>query len=337
MPEFQVMLSGLDRQWSSWTRDPVTEYTNLREGDYQFRVRGRDQYGNQSEVSTFEFSIMPPWYRSAWAYLAYLVLFVTTTWLAARWRFRHLEAQKRHLESEVQLRTHQLEEAMVTDPLTELRNRRYLEKFIETELSDVERHYQDWLNNPQAVSKPDPNVFFMVDIDHFKQVNDNHGHAAGDRVLEQFGRILHSAFRDSDFLVRWGGEEFLAIARTLPGEQVEPLAERLRKAVEAHDFDIGQAKPLKLTCSIGFAEYPPLSNAPDAIGWLKVVDLADHCLYAAKTGNRNAWVGIRLDANQLTPDEVDALHDDLAALAKHSGATILTSLKHGKPGHPGFS
>ena len=324
--EFQVMLSGLDQQWSSWNRDPSTEYANLWEGNYEFRVRARDRYGNTSEVSSFEFSVLPPWYRSAWAYLAYLVIFAAAIWLAARWRFRHLEAQKRHLEHQVQLRTHQLEEAMVTDPLTSLRNRRYLEKFIDKELSDVGRRFRDWRSKAAPSSKPAPHVFFMVDIDHFKQVNDHHGHSAGDRVLEQFGEILHSTFRESDFLVRWGGEEFLAIARQLPKGQVQELAERLRNCVEKHDFDIGQAAPLKLSCSIGFAEYPPLAHAPDALGWLKVVDLADHCLYAAKKSHRNAWVGIRLDGGQLSVDDLNALRDDPAALANHPGTTVLTSL-----------
>lgn len=326
-PEFQVKLAGLEADWSGWTRDPVTEYVNLWEGEYEFKVRARDQYGNVSDVTAFEFSVLPPWYRSNLAYLAYVLLLGGTVWGGARWRFRHLEAQKRQLEQQVQKRTTQLEEAMVTDPLTGLRNRRYLEKFIDGELSDIERRYQDGQSQGGGGTKPEPHIFFIVDIDHFKEVNDQHGHGPGDRVLEQFGKILRATFRESDFLVRWGGEEFLAVARELPEDKVETLAERLRLAVERHDFDIGKDEPLKLSCSIGFAEYPPLANTPDALDWLKVVDLADHCLYAAKKTQRNAWVGIRLDDTQLSAEQLQALRDEPAELAKQAGTRILASLE----------
>jgi diguanylate cyclase (GGDEF)-like protein len=324
--EYQTMLAGLDQDWSSWTRDPLTEYANLWEGAYEFRVRARDQYGNVSEVSSFGFSVIPPWYRSPWAWLAYVIALGATGWGSVRWRFRRLEAQNRRLERRVQVRTRQLEEAMVTDPLTRLRNRRYLEKFINTELSDVQRRHRNWLAEDASAKKPPPHVFFMVDIDHFKQVNDHHGHGAGDRVLEQFGEILRTTFRESDYLVRWGGEEFLAIARRLPEDQVQSLAERLRLAVDSHDFCIGQEEPLKLSCSIGFAEYPPLSRVPDALDWLKLVDLADYCLYAAKKSHRNAWVGIRLDDTRIAEAELKALRDELPKLIAHSGTTVLTSL-----------
>lgn len=70
------------------------------------------------------------------------------------------------------------------------------------------------------------------------------------------------------------------------------LAERVRGMVEAQDFDIGGDRPIRRTCSVGYAFYPFLVDPPDAFSWEQVVDLADHCLYASKRGGRNAWVGI---------------------------------------------
>jgi diguanylate cyclase (GGDEF)-like protein len=119
-----------------------------------------------------------------------------------------------------------------------------------------------------------------------------YGHSAGDMVLIQIKSILEKVFRKSDYLVRWGGEEFLVITRFSNREKAPELAERLRQSVEAHDFDIGQGKTLKKTCSIGFASFPFLANKPECLVWEQVLDIADYCMYVAKKSNRNAWVGL---------------------------------------------
>jgi diguanylate cyclase (GGDEF)-like protein len=108
----------------------------------------------------------------------------------------------------------------------------------------------------------------------------------------QVKSILESVFRETDYLVRWGGEEFLVVARFTDRRKAPELAERLRKKVENHDFEIGKKHPLSKTCSIGYACFPFLTNKPNSLDWEHVVDIADHCLYAAKNSNRNAWVGL---------------------------------------------
>src|SRR5690348_13575550 len=132
----------------------------------------------------------------------------------------------------------------------------------------------------------------MVDLDHFKEVNDTYGHAAGDLVLQQVATILQEATRDTDTVVRWGGEEFLVVARNAARKDAVVLVERIRSRVEAHAFDLGDGSTIRRTCSIGFALMPFLCADPDYMSWEEVVDVADHCLYVAKRSGRDAWVGV---------------------------------------------
>jgi predicted signal transduction protein with EAL and GGDEF domain len=126
--------------------------------------------------------------------------------------------------------------------------------------------------------------------------------------------ILERACRKSDTLVRWGGDEFLVVARYVEPDVVEALAERIRRAVEEHPFDLGQGRPVHLGCSIGFALYPFLTSDPNLLTWEQVGSIADRALYAAKSSGRNAWVGI-LGTNK-TPTE------DVAHLVSHRPATL---------------
>ncbi|MGB0899113.1 MAG: GGDEF domain-containing protein, partial [Psychrobium sp.] len=135
-------------------------------------------------------------------------------------------------------------------------------------------------------------VFFLIDLDHFKQVNDLYGHAAGDSVLINIKEILNEVFRESDYLIRWGGEEFLVVARFSNRGCAPEIAERLRHLVESYNFDIGEGRILRKTCSIGFASFPFIIESPELMSWEQVVDIADHSLYAAKRSSRNCWVGL---------------------------------------------
>ena len=134
--------------------------------------------------------------------------------------------------------------------------------------------------------------FVLVDLDHFKTVNDTYGHSAGDKVLIQIRQLLTDRARGTGTIIRLGGDEFLVVARSCRRSDYSVLVENIRQAVKNHLFDIGIEKPLQLTCSIGVAVFPFLPHRPDAIGWDRVVELADACLYAAKRSGRDDWVGI---------------------------------------------
>ena len=206
-------------------------------------------------------------------------------------------------------RIEELERESLTDPLTGAWNRRYIDRVLRTEVARSLRQRQ-------------PLSVMICDIDHFKRVNDTHGHAAGDDVLQDFVRTLGSGVRASDVLSRWGGEEFLVCAPATSRAGATVLAERLRAGVESHGFSIGNP----VTASFGVAE---LQLGEDAASLLA---RADRALYQAKEGGRNRVVhdpGVGFEAaGQRTLVElvwsddyacseatIDAQHEELFRLA----------------------
>ncbi|HEY8939227.1 MAG TPA: diguanylate cyclase, partial [Cellvibrio sp.] len=236
----------------------------------------------------------------------HLQLYSATQYLDKKVAERTEELRKkndglRQAQHELQIAYRKLEEASLSDPLTGLHNRRFLSKSIGADLSLVDREYKNWLDSNQGRTEdsifwPAPRdndlIFLLLDVDHFKAVNDTYGHNAGDKVLEQLSRLLEDVLRDSDYLVRWGGEEFLIVARFCSRDEAAEMAERIRQAVANYSFDVGDGIRLHKTASIGFAIYPFYQQYPDALGWEQVVNIADRALYAAKKAGRDCWVGI---------------------------------------------
>ncbi|QTL03258.1 GGDEF domain-containing protein [Aquabacter sp. L1I39] len=122
----------------------------------------------------------------------------------------------------------------------------------------------------------------MLDIDHFKRINDRHGHLAGDKVLSALGHLLRTELRESDPCIRFGGEEFLIMVKEADALQ---LAERLRVRLAAHELELGLDKPLRITASFGIAV-----NGPCPSTWGTLIAAADHALYEAKAAGRNRVV-----------------------------------------------
>jgi len=158
------------------------------------------------------------------------------------------------------------------DPLTDLANRRH---FLEV----MQRHAAERFEG----------ALLMVDIDHFKHVNDDHGHASGDAVICEVARRLSSAVRGGDLVVRWGGEEFLVFAPISNHEKLEALAARILDGVGRVPVDTPSG-PLKITASAGFAHFP--LNAALAVHWEQAVNWVDMALYTAKSRGRNCAIGI---------------------------------------------
>jgi len=245
--------------------------------------------------------------------------------------YRRLEATLLSLhqaQAEVLEKNHELEcayqalkDVSLTDPLTGLRNRRFLEQNLAGEVCQCLRHYEDWRRHPEQPAPVDADmIFLMVDIDHFKRVNDDWGHPAGDAVLVQMRARLQQACRESDYLVRWGGEEFLVVARATSVQAAPDFAERIRAAVAGVPFEIEAGAPLALTCSVGYSALPFLSSQPERLDWTQVVGLADQALYMAKRSGRNAWVG--LSATPLTPTVTD-INDLLSSPQTQAEAGLL--------------
>jgi len=161
-------------------------------------------------------------------------------------------------------------EAAMTDGLTGVFNRRYLEICLASEVAFSRRH-----GIPLGV--------LLMDLDHFKRVNDTYGHVAGDHVLTQFARLAAESIRIEDTLARYGGEEFVIVCRAMNHDQALLMAERIRGTVEATPFT-SQGQEIRATVSIGVAVYPGRGDAPDATTLLQ---RADRALYTAKSRGRN--------------------------------------------------
>lgn len=192
------------------------------------------------------------------------------------------------LEKEVKKRTEELTKALenlerlsLTDQLTGLNNRHFLSKMMPNEIAKLERDKERGNDSDLTL--------VLLDIDHFKYVNDTYGHDAGDKVLIQISHILKSTCRDSDWVVRWGGEEFLIVARGLTRDAVTALAERIRVNIEEYTFNLDDVKTLSRTCSIGISMLPFIANDNKALTWQQTLNLADIALYAAKNNGRNMW------------------------------------------------
>nr|WP_240948429.1 diguanylate cyclase [Bacillus sp. RO1] len=133
-----------------------------------------------------------------------------------------------------------------------------------------------------ATAKSERLSLLIIDIDHFKQINDTYGHPNGDKILIELGKILTSSTRSFDVVSRNGGEEFSVILPDCPHHQAKEIAERIRKAVEKHSFQVSPNEMVKLTISIGVATYPETVSDTN-----QIVDMADECLYKAKRSGRN--------------------------------------------------
>jgi diguanylate cyclase (GGDEF)-like protein len=167
----------------------------------------------------------------------------------------------------------QMSESALRDGLTRAYNKRYFSERIESELQYALRHDSA------------PVSLIFLDIDHFKRINDVHGHQAGDHVLVQLGALAMSMLGEDEVFARYGGEEFAIIARGMPLASAEALAERLRATVDEHRFVFGDA-PIPVTISIGVSYAPGLGIATT----VDFVARADEALYAAKRAGRNRVV-----------------------------------------------
>ena len=153
----------------------------------------------------------------------------------------------------------------MTDSLTGLWNRRYLANEIPKELALLHRTRIVNDRRPVAERGPDPNLlFFMIDVDGLKRVNDTYGHQAGDRAIVQMKETILGVCRQTDTLIRWGGDEFLLLGRQNSRDAAPVLAERIKQAVEVHRFDLGDGDTARLTCSVGFAVFPFMPSRADA-------------------------------------------------------------------------
>ncbi len=341
---YRYRLHGFDADWIETRSDfRVASYGNLPPGDYLLDMQGSNRTGQWSpQTLRMSISVQPAWWQTWWVRLLAVMTGPLVVWglvhsRTAVLRRRQVEleakvyertAELENLSRELQIKSAALEASSLIDPLTGLHNRRFLNQYLDAEITQALRRHEEHRQHGTPLAEGADIVFFLLDIDHFKQVNDQHGHAAGDAVLVQMRQRLQQAFRQADYLVRWGGEEFLIVARTTTRAQATELAERVRGSVADVPFVLADGTLLHKTCSVGFAAFPLAPAWPTALEWPAVVDLADQALYAVKHHGRNGWLGV-VEARAESADALrEAARQPLGQWAA-SGAVHLV----GAPGH----
>lgn len=236
------------------------------------------------------------------------------------------------LEEKVKERTEQLEQALLemekitlTDQLTGANNRRFVQQFMEKEVAALEREY----NKAEKPPKIDIGLV-LIDVDKFKSVNDHYGHDAGDRVLVQIAQILRQSCRESDWIARWGGEEFLVVSHFVNREQQHHLAERIRANVAAYEFELEGGQTIRLTCSSGVTSIPFIRSDFKALSWQQSLNIADVGLYCVKNSGRNGWVQLTEHNIDDTRGFYDRAIDDLAGAVSKGQIRIQSSIADDK-------
>jgi diguanylate cyclase (GGDEF)-like protein len=206
----------------------------------------------------------------------------------------------RHANAQLEVKNQELKQQSARDPLTALYNRRHFQEFMRSH-QEIERRGAG-TSGDEMVS-----AMFLLDVDHFKHINDTYGHGAGDAVLREIAEALREILRETDMIVRWGGEEFLAFLPAVPRDSLDEVARRLLAGIPARTIDY-QGTPLSVNVSIGFAPFPLVPGTP--ISWERAINLVDMALYLAKGHGRNRAYGVRGVAG-LDPALLDEVEHDI--------------------------
>ena len=211
----------------------------------------------------------------------------------------------RHANAQLEVKNQELKQQSARDPLTALYNRRHFQEFMRGHQA-IERRSMS--NNGGASGDEIVSAMFLLDVDHFKHINDTYGHGAGDAVLREIADALREILRETDMIVRWGGEEFLAFLPAVPRGSLDEVARRLLAGIPQRSIDY-QGTPLSVNVSIGFAPFPLVPGA-GGISWERAINIVDMALYLAKGHGRNRAYGVRGLAG-LDPAAMDEIEHDI--------------------------
>jgi diguanylate cyclase (GGDEF)-like protein len=205
----------------------------------------------------------------------------------------------RHANAQLKVKNLELKQQSALDPLTALYNRRHFQEFMRSH------------NCAERRSPPGEDIvgaLFLLDVDHFKHVNDTYGHAAGDAVLKMIADSLRVALRETDMIVRWGGEEFLAFLPAIPRAGVDEIARRVLTGIASQAIEY-QGSVIRVNVSVGFAPFPLIPGGT-ALPWERAVNLVDMALYLAKAHGRNRAYGVRA-FEKFEQTTLEAIEQDL--------------------------
>jgi diguanylate cyclase (GGDEF)-like protein len=264
---FRSRLLPIESEWSPWSDRSVRELSYVRGGDFVLEVQARDIFDRISRTTRVRLHLDRPWYLTAAAFALYALALLAVIVLIVRRHDRQLRARAHALELLVRERTQALEKASVTDQLTGLHN----------------RHYFD-IATRDLLAQGGRTLVALIDLDHFKRINDSCGHEVGDKVLMEVASRLIAAAPAHAVLFRWGGEEFLLLAPLLDGSDgTAQVVGRILHRVGDSVIALAPEPALAMTCSIGW-EIAPQGDSPSIHEALRTADLN---LYAAKQNGRD--------------------------------------------------
>lgn len=300
---FRYQLLGYDTKWQEVDSRRQAFYTNLPPGRYEFLVQCRYQGENQwSQPLRIVIELEAYWYESLWVKFIAIIFTLISAYAIYLLRVKQLANAKARLEAMIEARTielersnqqlaelnSKLEQASHTDTLTSLHNRRYLNNWL------------DLISQQNTQNLPMLQII-LIDLDNFKQINDNYGHLVGDEILVAMAKLLQQEIRNTDHVVRWGGEEFLVIQEN--SLSAREFVTRLERKIALYPWPHQAQMKNAVRCSMGVVQHPALNL--DNWNWDATLTLADKALYLVKTHGKAGWL-------QMTPK--DSAPNELAAI-----------------------
>ncbi|HYN21002.1 MAG TPA: diguanylate cyclase [Thermoanaerobaculia bacterium] len=289
---FQTWLDPVDSAWGDPAAEPFAELTRLPSGSYTFHARTAGPNGETGPETVWAFRVLPPWYRTPWALALAVGLAVAVLrgfgWLrsftlsrraallearvaAQTQELRHTLGELQRANDELEVANERLEELSLQDALTGLANRRRLQQVLEDEWARAQR-------SGSSVA------FALLDLDHFKLLNDTRGHREGDRALQVIARYLADSLRrTSDLVARYGGEELAILLPDTDLRGALKVSEQVREGIEKLAIPHLAAPSGRITASVGVAVMAPEPGRRLE----ELVEAADLALYRAKRQGRN--------------------------------------------------
>ena len=280
---FRYRLSGVDSGWVN-SASGAARYASVPPGRHVLTVIAIDALTHRaSPPVTLLVHVRAPWWRRWWSLLLWAACALAIGYGGLRIRLGTLLARQRELQRHVDEATAQLRYLATHDDLTGLLNRYEVERRLAARLS---------------IRRPgDESIVALIDLDHFKQINDRHGHLGGDNVLRTLGHLVSLAMRDGDYAGRYGGEEVLVVINDSDGLGSQRILE-LHRSIRDDVFEAA-GDAIHITCSIGLA----WARAGD--NWQTLIGRADRALYKAKRAGRDRVVEDRDRQLQATLAAID--------------------------------
>jgi diguanylate cyclase (GGDEF)-like protein len=303
--QFRYQLQGFDQQWHDVQDRRQAVYTNLTPGRFLFRLQTRFENEAWQDSQSAQLELIIPKrfdetlvYRGLWLVLALFCLY-GLLWLMRR----NTLYQQQQLERLVRQRTQELENsnlrlndvneqlALLThkDSLTGLRNRRFMFEQLPKDIEHFQRNRESMQSQGKCVA------LIHLDLDNFKQINDQYGNSAGDSCIQQVAGLLIRETRGSDYVVRFAGEEFVLVLRDIQTELVAQFSYRLNELIGKSVYSLPDGHRTRLTCSVGYAIYPLELLGGQLINWEISLQLAEMALYHVKHAGKNGVATIVFD------------------------------------------